>query len=53
MDVAQTRADRGSTQIMVIGQKSLFGDLRPVLRALGLGILLGLVGMLLLNALAR
>lgn len=53
MDAAQTRADRGSTQIVVLGQKSLFGDLRPILRALGVGVGLGLVAMLVLSALVH
>jgi hypothetical protein len=54
MDVAQTRAgSERSTQVLVIGQKSLLGDLRPVLRALAIGIAFGLAGMTLVTMFTR
>lgn len=56
MDVAQTeeQADPGrGTQVLIIGQPSLLGDLRPVLRALGIGVALGLACMTLLTLLTR
>lgn len=56
MDAAQTRVEQEpgqGVQVLVIGQRSLLGDLGPVLRALGIGIALGLGMMLLVNLLAQ
>jgi hypothetical protein len=56
MDAVQTRADseqgRGA-HVLRIGQQSLLGDLGPVLRALGIGIALGLACMTLVSLLVR
>jgi hypothetical protein len=43
---AETEASRGA-QILVIGRRSLIGDSGPVLRALGFGVAIGLVCILL------